>query len=92
MSQTIANFERDIHASTFPLLALRQVPSNVGQELSDYYIEAMHAYEAGGMAVRNNVICRKYSLANGKLYGFLTANYISVALFTLYQRPNRFLF
>ncbi|KAH8639619.1 hypothetical protein IG631_07389 [Alternaria alternata] len=83
-SQTIANFERDVHASTFPLLAFRQVPSNVGQELSDYYIEAMHAYEAGGMAVRNNVICRKYSLANGKLYGFLTANYISVALFALY--------
>jgi hypothetical protein len=27
-------------------LALRQVPSNVGQELSDYHIEAMHAYEA----------------------------------------------
>jgi hypothetical protein len=81
MSQTIANFERDIHASTFPLLALRQVPSNVGQELSDYHIEAMHAYEAGGMAVRCNLLCCTYSLTNGKLFGFLAADYTSVAVF-----------
>lgn len=48
-----------IHVST---LGSSPSAQQVGQELSDYHIEAMHAYEAGGMALRSNHTYRVRSL------------------------------